>query len=156
MEIKLTKEQYKMLMKMVMVGNDIYGILGDEISEDYKNESNKIDEFRGYILGRAKDFGCGHLTEEYMGKIIPSDDFSEEMQMVTDDYDDETFWHELETRLGKRDFEFAMTDEERAKAEKTGILPSRVFDFYEKWRKEFEENGVERLGIIGTFWRRFF
>ena len=102
MEIQLTKEQYKMLVKAVMVGESVYGILGDSVSEEYKKESDEMEKLSDYILGLAKDFGYAELAEEYRGHIIPSDAFSEEMQLVTDDYDDETFWHELETRLRKR------------------------------------------------------
>jgi hypothetical protein len=147
MKIDITKEQYKMLAKAVMIADDVYGILGDEVSEEYKKESNEFEEFRKYILGHAKDFGCENLVEKYRGEIIPSDDFSEEMDVVVDAYDDETFWHELETRLGKRDFERDMTKEERKQAEKDGCYPNKIWDYYEKYQKEFEEHGTERLEI---------
>lgn len=148
MKINITKEQYKILAKMAMVASDVYGILGDNVSDEYKKESDEFEEFRKYILEHAKDFGCEELTEKYMGKIIPSDDFSEKMQVVTDEYDNETFWHELETRFGKRDFERDMTKEEREQTEKDGHYSNKIWNYYEKYQKEFEENGMERLEVI--------
>lgn len=148
MKINMTKEQYKMLVKMAMIASDVYGVLGDNVSDEYKKESDEFEEFRKYILEHAKDFGYKELVEEYMGKIIPSDDFSEKMQVVTDEYDNETFWYELETRLGKRDFERDMTKEEREQVKKNGHYSDKIWDYYEKYQKEFEENGTERLVVI--------
>lgn len=132
---------------MAIITGDVYGILGDDVSEEYKKESDKLEKLREYILEHAEDFGCAELAEKYLGETIPSDDFSEEMQTVIDDYDDDVFWHELETRLGKRDLERDMSDAEREETEKTGWLPRRVQDFYEKWAREFEQYGIERLKV---------
>lgn len=148
MKIDFSKEQYEDLLKMCEVADSVYGIMGDMVSEDYKKQSERIVETRRHLLSYADQFGCGEMAEVFEGEIIPSDKFSEEMQAVIDDYGNETFWHELETRLGKRDFEKDMTDEEKKEVEKEGWLPLRVNNFYDKWAKELEEHGVERLGVI--------
>lgn len=133
---------------MAEIASSVYGILGDAVSDDYKKQSDEIDSLSDYLFNFAQDFGCPELTEKFMGKTIPSDAFSEKMQIVMDDYDNETFWHELETRLGKRDFERTMTKEEEGEIEeKGGWLPYRIHDLYEKWAQEFEKYGVERLSI---------
>lgn len=150
MKINFADRQYKNLIKMAEIGSNIYGILGDVISEEYKIQSDEIDELRKYLLSFAGDFNCENLTEEFRGETIMSDSFSEEMQEVMDDYDDETFWHELETRLGKRDFERTMTEIEEIKTKKDGWYPDRICDIYEKYEKEFEEYGIERLEIVSV------
>jgi len=148
MKMEFSKGQYRDLLKMCEIANSVYGILGDAVSEDYKKQSRRIEELQRYLLSFADQFGCSEMKELYKGEIIPSDMFSEKIREVMDNYNDETFWYELETRLGKRDFEKDMTKEERKEAKKDGWLPFRVHDFYEKWTKEFEEHGVDRLGII--------
>mgnify|MGYP001606038424 CR=1 FL=1 len=113
MKINLTKKQYETLTKAMEVGSSVYGILGDSIEGDYKKQSDEIENLRKYLLGLAHDFGFDDMTEKFRGKLIMSDNFSEKMHEAIDDYNDETFWHELETRLGKRDFERTMTKAER-------------------------------------------
>ncbi|MFP4539961.1 MAG: hypothetical protein ACLFNN_03445, partial [Candidatus Paceibacterota bacterium] len=117
------------------------------VSEEYKKESNNIEELRNYLLGFAADHGFEDMTEMFMGKMIMSDEWSEKLHEVIEDYNDENFWHELETRLGKRDFERTMTEAEREEIKKSGWYPSRIHDVYEKWSKEFEKYGINRLEI---------
>ena len=149
MKIEITKEQYLTLIKAVNAGSCVYGILGDDVAEEYKEESNNIDKLREYFLKFAKDFGYEKITEKFKGKLIMNEEFSEILDEAIDDYDDNTFWHELETRLGKRDFERIMTKEEIFEIEKEGgWLPERIHEIYDGWRKEFEKHGIERLEIV--------
>ena len=149
MEINFTKEQYEYLIKAIEAGSSVYGILGDSVSEDYKRQSNAIEELRKYLLSHAHELDANFMVEKYKGEVIMSDAFSEKLQEVIDDYDDETFWSELETRLGKRDFEKTMTEAERKEMQKNnGWYPERIHEIYESWNREFEKNGVERLGIV--------
>lgn len=147
-KINLSKKQYETMIKAVEAGSSIYGILGDMVSDDYKKESNEIEDLQKYLLGFASDFGSSDMTEKFKGELIMSDDFSEKMEEVMDDYDDEIFWHELETRLGKRDFERTMTKAEKKEMEEDRWYPKRIHELYDKWSKEFEDNGVERLEIV--------
>ncbi len=147
MKINLSKKQFETLIKVVEAGSSVYGILGDSVSEEYKKESNDIEELRKYLIGFANGYGFEDMTEIFMGKLIMSDEWSEKLHEVIEDYDDQTFWHELETRLGKRDFERTMTEEEKEEIKNSGRYPSRVYDLYEKWGKEFEKYGTDRLSI---------
>lgn len=136
------------LIKVVDAGSFVYGILGDNIEDIYKKQSKTIDQLREYLLGYATDFGMINATEKFMGQTIMSEDFSEELQEAIDDYDDITFWFELEMRLGKRDFERTVTEvEKREMARDHGIYPKRIHALYEQWNKEFEGHGIERLEI---------
>lgn len=149
MKINLTKKQYESLIKAVEAGSSVYGILGDMVSDDYKKESDEIEDLQEYLLGFASDFGFPHMTEKFEGELIMSDDFSEKLHEAIDDYNDETFWHELEIRLGKRDFERTITEAEKKEMKENGWwYPKRIQELYAKWSKEFEDNGVERLDIV--------
>lgn len=130
-------------------GSSVYGILGDMVSDDYKKESDEIEDLQEYLLGFASDFGFPDMTEKFEGELIMSDDFSEKLHEAIDDYNDETFWHELEIRLGKRDFGRTITEAEKKEMkENDWWYPKRIHELYDKWSKEFEDNGVERLGIV--------
>lgn len=147
MTVNLSKEQFETLIKAVQAGASVYGILGDSVSEEYKKESDDIEKLRSYLLGVATDYGFEDMTEMFMGKMIMSDEWSEKLHEVIDEYNNETFWHELETRLGKRDFWRTITEAERAEIENDNWYPSRINDVYEKWGEEFEKYGIDRLEI---------
>jgi len=149
MKIDLTKKQYECLIKALEAADSVYGILGDSMPEDYKKQSDQIDDLRKYLLGFASEFSAEYMIEKFHGEIIMSDELSESLQEVMNDYDNETFWHELETRLGKRDFDRTITEAENKEMEENnGWYSNRIYGIYEAWSNEFEENGIERLGII--------
>ena len=150
MKIDLTKEQYINLLEMNHIVDSVLGILGDIMPEKtkYKRKSEEITELEDYFISYVKDFGCEDVTEEFHGKTLLKDEIYEKLQEIMDEYDDYVFWNELEVRMGKRDFERTKTeDEEKYMKEKDGWYPERIHEIYEKYRKEFEEHGVDRLKI---------
>jgi len=150
MEIKLTKEQYINLLGMSHIANSVLGILGDALPEEtnYKKKSDEMENLEDYFLKYARDFGYDNLVEEFHGKTLMKEEIYEKLQEIMDEYDDYTFWNELEVRMGKRDFERTMTEEDKKYIkENKGWLPERVHDIYDKYRKEFERYGIDRLEI---------
>ncbi len=138
MKIDLTEEQYIFLMRAVEAGSSAYGILADLAPQKYQEESEGIDDVRAHLFSFASDFGA-----EVVFDALPH-----ECEEAMFDYDDDTFWFELETRLGQRDFERTMTGAEKKEMEENGALyPEKIHELYESWGKEFERNGIERLGI---------
>jgi len=149
MEIDLTKQQYECLIKSLEAGSSVYGILGDAVSDDYKKQSDEIEELRDYFLSIAADFGMAHITQKFKDKLILDDGFAEKLDEVIDDYNNEIFWDELQTRLGKRDYERTETPEEKEEVIKNhGWYPERIHELYEAWGKELEDNGLENFGIV--------
>jgi len=149
MKIELTKEQYLNLLKMAHIANSVLGILGDVLPEpEYKEKSNEAESLEDYFLSYARDFGCDNLVEDFHGKTLMKDEIYEKIQEIMDEYDDYIFWNELEVRMGKRDFERTMTEEDKKYIkENKGWYPERIHDIYEKYRKEFETHGIDRLEI---------
>lgn len=149
MKIDLTKKQYECLIKALEAGSSVYGILGDDVSEEHKPQSEEIQELRDYFLSIAHEFKMDHITEKFMGKLIMNEEYGEILDEVIEDYNNNVFWHELETRLGKRDFERTITEAEKRQIEENnGWYPDRIHEIYENWGKEFEDNGIENLGVI--------
>ncbi|MFH1189006.1 MAG: hypothetical protein V1652_04165 [bacterium] len=148
MQIDLTKEQYECLVKALETGSSVYGVLGDCVSDDYKKESDEMEQLQKYFLSFASDFSMGYITEQFDEELIMSDEYSEQLQEAMNDYDDATFWHELMVRLGQRDLERTATEEEKQEMTKNDDLYlDRLNDVYQKLEEEFEDHGIERLEI---------
>ena len=149
MKIELTKNQYLNLLTMSYIANSVLGILGDVLPEtDYKKRSDEMEDIEEYLLRYTHDFDCDDLVEDYEGRKILKENVYESFDAIVEDYDDYIFWSELETRMGKRDFEQTITEEERQyMKENDGWFPDRIHGIYEKYRKEFEKYGIDRLEI---------
>jgi len=148
MEIKLTKEQYENLLKIVYLGNWMInairsGTEGDEQIEKY----NDIEQ---YIFSFAKDVGLGKYIEfdKKYNKFFPTIDFEqdEEIERYLKDYNEETFWQELADRLGTRDFIREYGEEAINKMDQEERF-IKLQEFIIKYEEEFEKNGIENLKI---------
>lgn len=149
MKIDLTKEQYLNLLEIIHIANSVLGILGDVLPEaKYKKKSDEMEDLEDYFLSYARDFRCDDLVEDFHGKTLMKDEIYEKIQAIIDEYDDYIFWNELEVRMGKRDFERTITEEEKKYIkENKGWLPERIHEIYEKYRQEFENHGIDRLEL---------
>ncbi len=145
--VEFTKEQFFSLMKAVYLGN----WMANAARMDTKDFKKDYEQILDYIFSLAPKFGL----EKYMDhdsfdqeKYLPSREFEEktDVEILSDEYDEEVFWNEISDRFGSRDFTRAygenkigkMSDEERA----AGLCRS-----IEEWSKEFEDHGLERLEI---------
>jgi hypothetical protein len=102
---------------------------------------------RGALLRNAKAAGIDDWIAGKDENLEPTVAFDDLVESVLREYDEDTFWLELEGRLGERDFDVYASDTEFAEAEKTGKYPERVVWYHRKYRKEFSEHGIDRLEI---------
>lgn len=150
MEIKLTKEQYSNLLKLVYLGNWMVnairtGTPGDEHIEAF-------DELESYMFSFAKAFGFEEYADhdEKNGKVYPTREFEDnpELRDFVDKYDDYTFWMELIGRLALRDLYGKYGDEVSRMDWRERIeLLSPIEKVYSE---EFEQNGIDNIYIIST------
>lgn len=143
MRVDFTKERYKELLLLVLLGSWVRGGVAD-LKGEY---SPKMDELEDYLLGKAKDFDLEHLTENFKGHMVPSDAFAKEYEAMIEEYNEDEFWSELEILLGKRDFYEEATKQELETIEKDGWLSGKADQYYRKYQDEFEKYGIERLRI---------
>ena len=143
MRIELTKKQLKEMLLAAMLYSFIRGGLADDKGEDFK----KYEELENYLLKIAEENGFNDLVEKFHGHLIPSDELSELEEEIMSEYDDDALWSELITRLGRRDFFRTVTPDEDKEMKKRDWLPDRAQEFFDKYDKEFEKYGVERLEI---------
>ncbi len=119
----------------------------EAVAETMGADMEPMRDARAALLRSAKDAGTGDWVAEGKGKPEPTDAFDDLVESILREYDEDTFWIELEGRLGERDFDIYASDAEFAEAEKTGKYPERVVWYHRKYRKEFSEHGIDRLEI---------
>ena len=149
LKIKLTKEQFEVLLKLVYLGNWMVNANRDGSPGNPHKE--KYEAIENYIFSFAKGFGFSEYVDDEdagSGRFYPTRAFEEEtdVQKLHEEYDEETFWDELIDRLGERDFyQYYSKDEIRKMSQEERF--DKLYEFIDKWADEMSENGVERLKI---------
>jgi hypothetical protein len=145
MKIDFTKEQFRELLLVYLIGQYVKDAV-DELEDKY--DYDKSRELELYLLEQAQEIGLSELVEHFHGKLIPADVLSEDYDNYVHEFEGDSFWHELSTQLGQRDFyrEMTETDSKYIK-DNNGWLPKRIHDYYERYENEFEKYGTERLEI---------
>jgi len=148
MEIRLTKEQYENLIKLVYLGNWMINAIR------LKDERiKKYDDIEQYIFSFAKAFSLEKYIEfdKEFNRFFPTREFEEntDIEQYREDYDDEVFWQELSNRLGSRDFYKKYGEEAiRKMDQKERFLKEQ--EFIIKYEEELEKNGLDNLEIKKT------
>ena len=88
------------------------------------------------------------MYDEELEKYFPTREHDENSpaRPFIDEFEDETFWEELIDRLADRDLLHLLGDKKILKMSAEERFMAH-HDFEEKYEKEFEERGIERLGI---------
>lgn len=115
---------------------------------DNDADLKRYEDLEQFLFSMAKDFQLEQLVEKdrQLDQFFPSQTLEEISMQYIEEYDNDTFWEDLIYRLAKRDFirEYGeetiakMTMEERFNKEN---------DFIEKYSREFEANGLEKVKI---------
>jgi len=110
-----------------------------------------IDSFVQYVLGTLWTAGeTSRITADAQGRYAYSPEFEEVLFEQVDEYDADNFWAELVEQLARRDY-FQKNPSKIGKdlqgktAEEADLGIERE---QEKYDKEFEERGVERLRLV--------
>ena len=142
MKIELTKEQLDKLAKLVYMGN--------WMANSWRNEDviEEYDEVESLILNEANKHGLSEYSEldEVEKKYVPSHELEEKMAELVDFYNDNTFWDQLIFRMADRDYVRKHGEEAMAELE-TEKGMEREKPLLEKYEKEFNEHGLDRLEI---------
>jgi len=143
-EMSFTKSELQLLIKLLYTG--FYVCDRDEDSDaERKAKELLVDRFLQNALSYRVMDGI-----EYVAKYDKHFLDGDHEELLLEDYNDfieDSFWDELTFRLGRRDFVNAVGETtfnnmetiERMKGEEK---------YLEKYGKEFEENGLQRLEIV--------
>jgi len=142
--IEFTREQFVALSELITLG---------ELTMNSRRDENELDDkyiqLLQYVFSHAANLKLDDLIEyDKMNNYYrPTERFDEEVILpLIDEYDDATFWDELQLRLAQRDMLdkhgydklMAATEGERLMIEES---------FIEKYSKEFEANGLDNLTV---------
>lgn len=145
--VHLPEGKFKRLVLLVELGTWVKERTAEIERKDLKRENELID----YLLGVAVDGGMTDIAERGKdGRPVLSKALEEEARRIMDLFGEDEMWGRLETMLGERDFYRFASDKEFAEIEKNeGLLPERAHWYYEKYAREFDAHGVDRLVIDG-------
>lgn len=140
MQIKLSKEQYRELVKLIYLGN--------WMMNSFRNGEERVtsvEDVEQYIYSFANQFDAKDLIQykdQYDFYDVTAE-FEAEMQPFIDDYDDDTFWAELADRLALRDISRKLGPIQYL----TDDQLNDKFELEEKYYREFEKNGLKNVII---------
>jgi hypothetical protein len=145
MKIEFTKDQYKSLIRLVMLGTNVETSVLESRGEPYE----KIYDLEDYLLARVEKFELDVLVEKENDEIFPSKKLENDVDRIMREYDDDTFWFKLETELGQRDFYETLSFKDmRSIKEGEAPMPDGINEFYEKYADEFDCHRIDRLRIV--------
>lgn len=147
--MKFTRSELKELTLTLIVGSWVREAVDECKGEEYVSPS-KYDKQTKYFLELAEKLGHKNLFEKFKDELIVSNSLGKEEDKIMEIFHEDVFWEELQTRMGKRDFFKNITKEEKEELKKKHWIPERIHKFYEKYEKEFEKNGIDRLEIAGN------
>jgi hypothetical protein len=138
-ELSLSENQFAHLLKLMYMGEWM-------LQAHNKNSYNvEVEELEQQLYSIAYNMGLDEYAEydKKMGGYVPTEDFEEECDTDINSYDEQTFWEELIVRLADKKLEKEgaknLSHKEFTKLQETYIA---------EYEKEFEEYGLDRLGII--------
>lgn len=143
---ELTELEFEELLLTMMVGVYVRTAVLDSQGRNWK----KVDEQLKFFLRLAEGLGYKKLIEYYNHVVLPKETLSKREEKIIEDFNEEEFWDRLEIGLGQRDFYAQLTKDDLEKLKDNFFLPSIVHEYYKKYRKEFEEYGLERLRLVNN------
>ncbi len=143
-ELKLTKEQYEDLLKLIYLGNwMINAIRIDDVVRKY-------EDLESYVFSFAHKAGLGEMAiyDQAFKGHFPTRKFEDnpELQQYIDDYEEDNFWEGLIERLAARDFYKTYTKEQIKKMSREERFVKQE-TCGKKYEKEINDHGIGHLII---------
>jgi len=146
MKIDLTKQEYKSLLRATDIANFVYGIMGDMVDEKYKKPSKKTDELTNKVLEYADQFGQTEFVEEFEGKNILSDDYSNEILKDVTEFEEYVFWDRLVQKLALKEMQKKYSLKERKQMDDMERI-TIISELEEKYFSIFEKDGIDNFEL---------
>jgi hypothetical protein len=148
MKVMFTAKEYARLLELVHLGMQVVVGRADEENPALA----RYAEIEQKLLELATPFGCADLvTVGSDGRLTASEKLrgDERLQKILATYDNDTFWHELVTRLADRD----LASEQAKKSLAGGGGPpidteARVARLEDAYWSEFEKNDLANVVLL--------
>lgn len=129
--LNLSRAEMRELLLLVLIGNHVRNSTLDSRGMYDPLRHEKIENVLSEISRKS---GPDFLATDYLKYL----------ELFVDD----SFWDELEVRLGRRDFDRTMTEFDTKYLDShDGKLPPRAHLLYKKYSDEFEKYGIDRLEV---------
>lgn len=142
MTLNLTPEEFRSLVKVVFLGNWMANAYRDKPVTEY-------DDIEQVLLSHASSFGVDDIAGFNQKKKawVYTREFEDAMGELIDEYNIEALYDELGYWLARRDLINSIGDAEAGRMT-PAELSSAAQGYLEKYEEEFDDNGIERIGII--------
>ncbi|MFB6347261.1 MAG: tetratricopeptide repeat protein [bacterium] len=143
MELELSEEQFETLMTLVEAGSWLINC--------HRKQSERIDRFDevvSLIFSYAEESGLEDYVyyEENEDRYLPADELTQRIMDFVNEYENDSFWDNLVSRLAERDIQ-QQYDQETLDDMNTREWVKTLHEYKEKYWEEFEKHGIERLVI---------
>ena len=144
MKINFTKSEYQIMLDVIYMADWILHAHDTEDRSDTKEYSDLFQKLMFY----AKDMGCEDLVDfdKQQKNYAESFQFEEESSALgyIEEFEDDSFWSELISKLARRDALIELKVDNPHDVD-TETLYTAIFKAEEKWSKEFEAFGLDRI-----------
>lgn len=148
MKVTFTPKEYARLLELVHLGmRMVEGRQGGE-----SPALSRYEEIEQRLFELATPLGCADLVDVgSTGHLVPSEKLlnDERLNKIAGDYDNDTFWHELVTRLADRDL--AAEQARHSVQGDTGPsidADSRLRKIEDAYWDEFEKNDLANILLL--------
>jgi len=146
MNINFTKEEYLLLLDIIYMADWI--LHAHSIGE--RSETKDYSELFQKLMIHAKELGCSELIEfnEIEQDYMLTGDFEEGSAVLNylDEFEGESFWDELISRLAMRDALIALKVSSAHEVASELLFPA-LSKAEEYWSKEFETFDLNRISL---------
>lgn len=143
MKINFTKKEYRHLLDLIYLGDWV--MTAADVEQDINKKHH--EEITQKIYSFAKDFGCEDLIEydaECDGYNETRDFEESEVSKHLTNYEENSFWETLISRLAERDF-LKDLPPGGLKALSLEEKFSGIQKHEDKWAEEFSKSGLDNL-----------
>ncbi|MCX7973796.1 MAG: hypothetical protein N3B16_04765 [Candidatus Aminicenantes bacterium] len=143
MEIRLTTEQYEVLIKLIYLGQVVI-----DTARESERDFEEYDALASYIYSYAPHFGFKRLVDfdEAEGVYYPSEALEKMMFEIFSTFAATTFFNQLASELADRDL-LREYGQERINQMNLKEIEEKRNVLIDKYLREFAENGVQNLII---------
>ena len=131
MDIRLTKQEFRLLLDLVYIGN---GVLNSTRGED---RFAPYDDLESKLFALCRDNGMKILVEKWNGVDVPSKAYCDGgIHEAIAFYEDNVFYEILAEELSRRDMEYPEINEENY---------DEIVGRMNHYMREFQASGLEHL-----------
>ena len=149
MKINFTKNEYGLLLEILAIAD---WVMNAHSTID-RTETKKYSDLEQKLFSFAKEMRCDELIlfDKEEGKYFPTKEHDEigEHRKFIEEFEEESFWSELVSKLATRDFLKQVTKEE-LEAMPYKEQMSKILELEEWYENEIYENGLDNFKIDKT------